>query len=165
MAHGHYIIVRWLLVEGGASIEERDGDGNTVWNLLKRRVQTKDADRDDELFILLQTMVLIGDPPPAFLLFLQPPFQKIITRGQQIRLEWPAYREQHRAVVMAYCPLHATLQPLIAAYAAPTPEDMWGDGWAVGGVNAGVKGARGWFARKLRTFFMRGTLARGDWTN
>jgi hypothetical protein len=36
--------------------------------------------------------------------------------------------EQQRASVFEHCLLPAALLPLIAEYAATTPEDMWADG-------------------------------------
>jgi hypothetical protein len=37
--------------------------------------------------------------------------------------------EQQHALIKASCPLPTVLQSIVAAYAKPTPDDMWTD-WA-----------------------------------
>jgi hypothetical protein len=95
---------------------------------------------------------------------LSPEHAKIATRGRQLRAQLPSYLERQRALVIAHCPLPAALQPLVAGYAAPTPEDMWAEGGlrvrapqakrarAVVGVDAGAPVLR----RSLRLRQKRG---------
>jgi hypothetical protein len=80
---------------------------------------------------LLKVMVMLGDAPPYFVAKLSQAHAEIAARGQQYRVQLPSYLEQQRAMVVAHCPLPAVLQPLVGAYAATTPEDMWADGLGV----------------------------------
>ena len=80
-----------------------------------------------------------------------PPFTaRIIAKGRKLRDQLPSYVVQQRAQLVAHCPLPTVLMPLIAAYATPTHEDMWTEGWAPG-ADTGMQKA----ARKLRGFFKR----------
>ena len=126
---GRFATVQWLLEEGGASISERDDMDRTVWNgLLLARVSYS-----TELFSLLKFMVMLEDAPSHYVnsprLSLQ--HAELCTRGRQLRAQLPSYLEQQRAAVVAHCPLPAKLLPLVAAYVATTPEDMWTDGLRV----------------------------------
>ena len=73
-------------------------------------------------------MVMCDDAPNFFIARLSPQHAELATRGRQLRAQLPEYLDQQRASVFAHCPLPAVLQPLVAAYAATTPEDMWKDG-------------------------------------
>jgi hypothetical protein len=77
-----------------------------------------------ELALLLDFMELLGDPPLLFLT----QHAVLAARGQLLREQLPSYLEQQRAAVVAHCPLPTVLQSIVAAYAAPTPLDMWTDG-------------------------------------
>jgi hypothetical protein len=116
-------VVRWLLTEGGASVDESSPGGVTLWNSLR----FVDAD-DAELTLLLQTMVLLGDAPSKFIAKLSPQQVNLWECSRQLRTQLPAYVEQQRASIVAYCPLPGVLLPLVAEYAAPTTEDICADG-------------------------------------
>jgi hypothetical protein len=88
-------------------------------------------DENVELLSLLKVMVMLDDAPADFIAKTVPRSMEICTRGRQLRAQLPSYLEQQRAKVAVHCPLPAVLQPLIAAYAATTPEDMWTDGLRV----------------------------------
>ena len=45
--------------------------------------------------------------------------------GRQLRARLPSYLEQQQALVLEHCPLPAVLQPLVAAYADPSRDDIW----------------------------------------
>jgi regulation of enolase protein 1 (concanavalin A-like superfamily) len=117
---------QYFLEEAGASISDVTSHGATVWSLLK----TQDAN-PVALAYLLKIMVMLDDAPPYFVAKLSQAHAEIAARGQQYRVQLPAYFEQQRAMVVAHCPLPAVLQPLVGAYAATTPEDMWADGLRV----------------------------------
>jgi hypothetical protein len=123
---GNLSLVQYFLQEAGASVSEETEGGNTVWGLL----ELKDSDTK-ALESLLKIMVMLDDAPPAFVAKLSPAHTKIAMRGRQYRVQLPSYLEQQRAMVVAHCPLPAVLQPLVGAYAALTPEDMWTDGLGV----------------------------------
>ena len=74
---------------------------------------------------------MLGDAPGYFIAKLSDyhsGLTEITTRGCQSRAQLPSYLEQQRAAVVDDCPLPAVLLPLVAAYAATTPEDMWSYG-------------------------------------
>jgi hypothetical protein len=77
---------------------------------------------------LLNFMELFGDPPEELFSTLKPQHAELTARGKQLREQLPSYLEQQRASIVAHCPLPTVLQPIVAAYAAPTPVDMWTDG-------------------------------------
>jgi hypothetical protein len=81
-----------------------------------------------DLTSLLNFMQLLGDPSAYFTWTLLPQHAGLAARGQQLRAQLPSYLEQQRAAVIAHCPLPTVLQPIVAAYAAPTPMDIWTDG-------------------------------------
>ena len=76
---------------------------------------------------LLRVMVLLGDAPAAFIARISPQDDGIIKRGKELRALRPVYLEQQRTLVRVHCTWPAVLQPLVAAYAEPTPGDMWTD--------------------------------------
>ena len=121
----HLGLVQWLLENGVSSITETTDDSHAtmVWNMLT--IENAGA---AELSSLLKVMVMLADAPAYFIAKLSPQHAELAMRGRQLRAQLPAYVEQQRALVLAHCPLPAVLQPLVAAYAATTPEDMWMDG-------------------------------------
>jgi hypothetical protein len=128
---GYLKVVQWLLAEGGASVDEICApQGHTLWHML----EIEDAD-NAELTSLFQTMFLLADAPPEFVTRLSHQQAQLsaplLARGRQLRAQLPSYLEQQRASIIAHCPLPGVLQPLVAEYAAPTPEDMWTDGLRV----------------------------------
>ena len=118
----HLVLMQWLLEMDGASISDSNDDGETAWSMLS--VVGADA---AELSSLLKVMVMLAVAPANFVARLSPQHAKLATRGQHFRAQLPAYLEQQRASIISHCPLPAALQPLVAAYAATTPEDMWTD--------------------------------------
>jgi hypothetical protein len=134
---GHFPAMQYLLEERGASITETDNYGGTVWGKMRML-----RDKNVELFSLLKVVVLLDDAPADFIAKLSPRGTEICTRGRQLRAQLPSYLEQQRAKVVVHCPLPAVLQPLIAAYAATTPEDMWTDGLRVQAPRGKRKRAR-----------------------
>jgi hypothetical protein len=125
-AQQHYPLVEYLLQETESCIDETLEDSLSVWNLLEPR----GAD-EAELSSLLKVMVMLDGAPHFFVAKLSPVHVELITRGRQYRAQLPSYLEQQRALVVAHCPLPSVLQPLVAAYAATTPEDMWTEGLRV----------------------------------
>jgi ankyrin repeat protein len=123
---GKLAIVQYILQEVAASISDANNDGDTIWELLA----LQDAD-PIALASLLKIRVMLDDAPPAFVAKLSPAHAEIATRGQQYHAQLPSYLQQQRAMVVAHCPLPAVLQPLVEAYAALTPDDMWADGLGV----------------------------------
>lgn len=123
----HLTTVSWLLSdEGGAKITEKDSKGDTVWVLLERSgLHELDA---AEMASLLRVMLLLSDAPTEFHRRSKPQHARIIDEGQQLRARLPAYLTQQRALITDHSTLPAVLQPLVAGYAAPTPEDLWADG-------------------------------------
>jgi hypothetical protein len=131
LSYGKLPIVQYFFQEAGARISDAtDDDGITVWNLLRLIIQGADPVALTSLLIL-KIMVMLGDAPPDFVAKLSPAHAELTTRGRQLRAQLPSYLEQQRATVVAHCPLPAVLQPLVGAYAALTPEDMWADGLRV----------------------------------
>jgi hypothetical protein len=138
-AQGSFTLMEWLLTAGGARITDENQFGGTVWHIL-RGVLRKNISRenfaltrvradDDAICSLLKVMVLLDDAPPSFTAVLSTTLQEVAAKGKQLRAHLPAYIEQQRALLSANCPLPVVLQPLLAAYTAPTPEDMWTDGF------------------------------------
>jgi ankyrin repeat protein len=122
--NGHLPIVAWLLSEGGVDISMLNLDGESLWS----EINLHEAN-DAELAALLRIMVLLADPPAAFLAKLSPAHILIAARGALLRAAKPSYVEQQRALIADHCPLPAVLLPCVVGYAAPTHEDMWTD-WA-----------------------------------
>jgi hypothetical protein len=123
---GNQGVMRWLLAEGGASVDERSPQGHTLWQMMK----LEEAD-DAELALLLQTMVLVADAPLEFIAKLSSQHTDLCVRGRQLRTQLPVYLQQQRASIFAQCPLPRVLLPLVAKYAATTSEDIWTDGLRV----------------------------------
>jgi hypothetical protein len=113
-----------MLEEGGASLTQ--GNGLSVWSALRNSID-ESLDTAD-LAALLKVMVMLEDAPANVIAKLSPALAKIATRGRQLRAQHSSYLERQQGLVVAHCPLIAALQPLVAGYAAPTPEDMWADG-------------------------------------
>jgi ankyrin repeat protein len=123
---GKSSMVQYLLQEAGASISEADDCCNTVWDVLRLRNADPVA-----LASLLMVIFMLGDAPVAFVAKLSPAHTELTTRGRQYRAQLSSYLEQQRATVVAHCPLFPVLLPIVADYAATTPEDMWTDGLRV----------------------------------
>jgi hypothetical protein len=150
VAEGHYALARWLIEEGGAILTQVNvAGGSTVWSELLDSI-SESADTAD-LAALLKVMVLLDDAPADVIAELSPAHAKIATRGRQLRAQLPSYLERQRALVVAHCPLPSALQPLVAGYAAPTPEDMWAEG-----------GLRVWAPRAKRARAMVGAVVGVD---
>jgi ankyrin repeat protein len=123
---GRYMLARWLLEEGGASMTQSSTINYYAWDALIESV-SKHHDNTD-LAALLKVMVMLEDAPANMIAKLSPEHVEIATRGRQLRAQLPSYLERQQGLVMAHCPLHAVLTPLVVGYAAPTAEDMWADG-------------------------------------
>jgi ankyrin repeat protein len=137
LAHGRHALAQWMLEEGGATINQDNDDGGiSPWSALCAG-PTQVADTAD-LAALLKVMVLLDDAPAYVIDTLSPAHAKIATRGRQLRAQLPSYLKRQRALVVAHCLLPSALQPIVAGYAAPTPEDMW----AEGGLRVRAKRAR-----------------------
>jgi hypothetical protein len=155
-------LIQWLLVEGRASITESNNYGQTVWNILN----LKGAD-DCELASLLQVMILLDDEPPGFFLTIPLQHAKICTGGRQLREQLPAFLEQQKDIICIQCPLPTVLQHLVAAYVAPTSEDIWMHGlrvWIEECSKSGCSGAgllRCTACRQVR--YCRQPRQRADW--
>jgi hypothetical protein len=121
------VVCTQYLLEAGANIrEEMNSACQDVWWLLKPRQASYAV-----LTSLLKVMVMLMDAPPFFTAKLSPGHVKLVERGMEYRKQLPSYLEQQHALVVAHCPLPAVLHPLVAAYAATTPEDMWKNGLPV----------------------------------
>jgi hypothetical protein len=81
-------------------------------------------------------MVMLDDAPPAFMAKLSPAHAELTSRGRDFRSQLPSYLEEQRASVLEHCPLPPVLLPIVAEYAATTPEDMWADGLRVEATDA-----------------------------
>jgi hypothetical protein len=150
LLQGHYALARLLIEEGGAKINQTDSAGvRSVWTELLDNI-SESADTAD-LAALLKVMVLLDDAPANVIAVLSPAHAKIAKRGRQLRAQLPSYLEQQRTLVVAHCPLPSALQPLVAGYAAPTPEDMWAEG-----------GLRVWAPRAKRARAMVGAVVGVD---
>jgi hypothetical protein len=138
--NGILSLVHYILQETGASISDATDEGETVWDLLK----VSDADpaaltsllkleHADPVALssLLKIMVMLDDAPPAFVAKLSAANAEITRRGRYFRAQLPAYLEQQRALVVEHCILPPVLLPIVAEYAAITPQDMWADGLRV----------------------------------
>jgi hypothetical protein len=119
-SNGQLTTAQWLLEGCGADISDVGKCGRNVWSMLK-----PDEADDDELDSLLKVMVLLDDAPADVIAKLAP--RQVVTCqvGRQLRAWLPAYLEQQRAQVIAHCTLPAALRPIVAAYAATTPQDVW----------------------------------------
>jgi hypothetical protein len=96
--------------------------------VLEDGVSGEDFLIETALDTLLNFMELLGDTPEELFSTLQPQHAALAARGQHLREQQPPYMEQQRAAVVAHCPLPTVLQSIVAAYAAPTPLDIWTDG-------------------------------------
>jgi hypothetical protein len=151
-SYGRITVVEWLLTDGRSTMSEADHNGDMVWSHLKRHIRRA---ADVTLSSLLRHMVLLEDAPPAFLLFLvlEPQHKQIIFEGRQLRAQLLDHLEHLRTMLMRRCPLPSVLQPLIAAYAAPTTEDMWTIWWASTDFKVNVVQSKR-LAGRLRAFLV-----------
>jgi hypothetical protein len=69
-------------------------------------------------------MVMLDEAPPTFVADLSPTNADITSRGRYLRAQLPSYLEQQRASVVENCPLPPVLLPIVAEFAATTPDDM-----------------------------------------
>jgi hypothetical protein len=133
LAGGQYFLAYFLLVEGGASIENIR---YAIWALLRfgftqRRYRGVEETEVNGLPALLKVVVMLDDAPHSFISVLTPFQAKLCTTGRHLRARLPSYLEQQRASIIAHCPMPTVLQSLVAEYAATTPEDMWTNGLRV----------------------------------
>jgi hypothetical protein len=124
--NGRLSLLKYFFQEAGASISEATNGGRSVWNILV----LEDAD-PMELASLLKVMVMLDDAPPTFITRLSPAHAELTERGRHFRMQLPSYLEQQRASVVEHCPIPPVLLPIVAEYAATTPEDMWAYGLRV----------------------------------
>jgi hypothetical protein len=72
--------------------------------------------------------MLLGEPDVELVEKLSPQHSGLVMQSRHLRAQLPAYLDQQQASVVEHCPLPMVLQPLVAAYAVPTSEDVWTDG-------------------------------------
>jgi hypothetical protein len=113
-------MVQYFLQYAGASISDATDFNHTVWDLLELHYADPAA-----LTSLLKTMAMLDDAPPAFVAKLSPAHAEITTKGRYFRAQLPSHLEQQRASVFEHCPLPPVLLPIVAEYAATTPDDIW----------------------------------------
>jgi ankyrin repeat protein len=118
--NGRLSLSQYFFEEVGASFSDAIDEGNTVWAMLKLKIADPVA-----LGSLLKVMVMLDDAPPAFVAKLSTAHAELTTRGRHLRTQLPSHLEQQRASVLKHCPLPAVLLPIVAEYAATTPEDMY----------------------------------------
>ena len=105
-----YTLAKWLLLKGGASMNDVNRYGETVWHALGWRTYTPEA--EDELSSMLCVMVLLGDAPSNYTARLPPQLIEIFVRGKLFRTQLPGYLKQQRNLIVAHCPLPTVLLPI-----------------------------------------------------
>jgi hypothetical protein len=136
--NGHYATMLYLLNEVGSNMDDVDGVGGIVWNLLI--VHLEEAHRKGEvenglaaLTGLLRVLVLRNAPPPALVTLLSPEPARVVQEGARLRARLPAYLAHRRAYLDLRCPrisvLPGVLRALIYIFEGPvTTEELWATG-------------------------------------
>jgi hypothetical protein len=142
---GHLKRLNFLAEKGdAANIAAANNKGETVWDLLKDRIDiTRDDDVDGnveevrnlaELKALMRILVLRGiDTIPSrcgYLVVRVKWFRRLVQEGSRLQDKLPAYLVQRRALLDAHCPmLLPPLQDLVHGYMElTTPEELWATG-------------------------------------
>jgi hypothetical protein len=122
LSQRHNALAKYLLLETETSIGDTVEDFR-VWHAFNPRVAN-----EAEMTSLLKPMVMLDNAPPKFVDQLTRADREIVTRGRFFRAQILSFLKEQRALVVSHCTLPDVLRPLIATYAATTPEDMWVDG-------------------------------------
>jgi hypothetical protein len=134
---GRYLIMRYLLEEAGADINDVNNDGESIWDLLIERLSSQRlnglARASAALPSLLRVMVLRSAPPPALMALLSLENVLILQKGARLRARLPAYLAHRRAYLDSRCPrislLPGVLRALIYTFEGPaTTEELWATG-------------------------------------
>jgi hypothetical protein len=125
--------MQYLLEHAGASMDDVNNNGNTVWDLLTDHLQHVKAgrgrDQSVSLAALLRVLVLRGDPPPALVALLWPLPANVVQEGARLRAQLPAYYLRQRALLDVHCPvLLPPLRALVHGYMELTTEEVWATG-------------------------------------
>jgi hypothetical protein len=142
---GHLEMLKFLAEQGdAANIAAANNKGETVWDLLKDRIDiTREDDVDGnveevrklaELKSLVRVLVLRGmDAFPSrcgYLVVRVKWFRRMVLEGGRLQDKLPAYLVQRRALLDAHCPmLLPPLQDLVHGYMElTTTEELWATG-------------------------------------
>jgi hypothetical protein len=141
---GHLEMLKFLAEQGdAANIAAANNKGETVWDLLKDRIDITRRDDVDgnveevrklaELKSLVRVLVLRGMDDlkfPACLVVRVKWFRRIVLEGGRLKDKLPAYLVQRRALLDANCPmLLPPLRALVHGYMElTTTEELWATG-------------------------------------
>jgi hypothetical protein len=135
--YGSYAKMHYLLEEAGASMDDLNNDGKTVWGIMTQQLEFieekelyLDEDEKAALTGLLRVMVLRAAPPPALVALLSPEPARVVQKGARLRGRLPAYLAHRRAYLDSRCPrislLPGVLRALIHGFEGPaTTEERW----------------------------------------
>jgi hypothetical protein len=120
---GHPRLAAWLLTEGRASLEYKNLDDDSAWDLLLHE-EVKD---EAEFSRLLRVMLLMGDAPAHFADTLSPALQALVLEGGRLRAWLPAYLVRRQALLDMHCPaLLPPLRALVHGYMElTTTDELW----------------------------------------
>jgi ankyrin repeat protein len=129
-----YTTMQYLVEEGGASMDDVNNNGETVWDLLLVHLKAVAEGRAETTTLtltgLLRVLVLRGAPPPALVALLPPEPARVVQEGARLRARLPAYLVRRRALLDAHCPV--LLPPLLALVRGyielTTTEELWATG-------------------------------------
>jgi hypothetical protein len=125
-----FCLAAWLLTEGGASLECKNLEGESAWNLLVQPRHCR-RDRDEAAFSrLLRVMLLMGDAPAHFADTLSPALQALVLEGGRLRARLPAYLVRRQALLDTHSPvLLPPLGALVHGYMElTTTDELWATG-------------------------------------
>jgi hypothetical protein len=135
--NGHYSTLQYLLEEAGTNMNDVNNEGQTVWDMLTRRLAKVAEGRAEAdplaLAGLLRVTVLRGAPPPGLVALLSPEPARVVQEGARLRARLPAYLAHRRAYLDLRCPrislLPGVLRALIYSFEGPaTTEELWATG-------------------------------------
>jgi hypothetical protein len=135
---GRYATMQYLLEEAGASMDDVNNKGHTVWGLLTEHLTAVargggGAVDPSALPGLLRVLVLRDAPPPALVALLSPEQARVVQEGARLRARLPAYLAHRRAYLDSRCPrislLPGVLRALIYTFeGSATTEELWATG-------------------------------------
>jgi hypothetical protein len=140
---GRYATMQYLLEEAGATMDEVNKVGDSVWDkLIERLENAEDADPDDFGYVVedpaalaafLRVLVLRGAPPPVLVALLLPEPAHVVQAGARLRARLPVYLAHRRGYLDSRCPrislLPGALRALIHCFEGPaTTEELWATG-------------------------------------
>jgi hypothetical protein len=134
VAMNNFQTARYLIEEAGADVNDRDNNGNGIWDTyvyyVMRVARGEIVESDPSaLTALLRTMVVRSGPCsflPMDSVVMSTERKSIIEKGERLRAALPAHLAHRRALMCEHTSLIAPLQIIVDGYMELiTTEELW----------------------------------------